>query len=188
MTFCMPFIAVLSFAFVGFLAYVATRPSQFSIERKRSMKLDPEAVFALVNDFRRWERWSPWENLDPSQQRNYSGADAGVGAKYHWLGNKKVGEGRMEITESSPERIVIDLHFIKPFEAHNTTVVSIAREAEGVTVTWRMEGSNGFMSKAFGVFVDMDKMVGADFEKGLASIESVAKASAAKSAAAAMSN
>lgn len=169
----MPILAVVSLVFVGLLAFVATRPSQFRILRKRTMKVDASAVFALINDLHQWERWSPWDKLDPNLARTYSGSASGVGAKYHWAGAKNVGEGTMEILESTPDqRVLIDLHFIRPFEARNKTTFTIEREGEAVSVSWIMEGTNNFMAKAFGLFMNMDKMVGADFEKGLAAIES----------------
>lgn len=178
----MPILAALSFVLVGFLAYVASRPAQFKIHRKRSMKADASAVFALINDFRHWERWSPWDKIDPDMTREYTGAQSGVGAKYHWVGNKNVGEGQMEILDvTDGQRVVIDLNFIKPFAAHNKTTFTVERDGDGaVSVTWLMEGNNNFMAKAFNVFMNMDKMVGADFEKGLAAIESSLANAAAK--------
>jgi hypothetical protein len=168
----MPILAAVSFVFVGFFSFVATRPAQFRILRKRAMKVDPSAVFAMINDFHQWERWSPWDKIDPNLARNYSGNASGVGAKYHWAGAKNVGEGTMEILESTPdERVLIDLHFIRPFEARNKTTFTIERGADAVTLSWIMDGENGFMSKLFGLFMNMDKMVGADFEKGLAAME-----------------
>lgn len=182
----MPILAGASFVFVLLLAYVASRPAYFRIARKRAMKASPDAVFALIQDLRAWGQWSPWDKLDPNMTRTFEGAESGVGAKYHWVGNKQVGEGRMAVLEvAKDEKVVVDLQFIKPFPAHNKTTFTIAREGDGVVVTWLMEGNNNFMAKAFNVFVNMDKLVGADFERGLESLEGAARARSADQRAAA---
>ena len=153
-------------------AFVAGRPSQFRIVRSRTMAAPPEVVHALVNDFHKWIEWSPWEKLDPELKREYSGSPAGVGASYHWVGNNKVGEGRMTITDSqAPHRVTLRLEFLKPWKATNTTQFEFVPGGSGTTVTWTMTGTNNFMFKAMGLFMNMDKMVGPDFEKGLANLE-----------------
>jgi len=162
------------------VAVVATRPAHFSITRSATIAAPDSILFAQVNDFHRWEAWSPWEKLDPAMQKTYGGAGAGTGATYAWVGNKDVGEGRMSITESSPSsRILIKLEFLKPFAATNDTEFRFEPAAGGTTVTWTMSGENNFMAKAAGLFMDMDAMIGADFEKGLAQLKAVAEAAAA---------
>lgn len=162
---------------VVILAIAATRPNTFRVERRTHIDAEPARVFALVDDFRRWPAWSPWEKLDPALTRTYSGASSGAGAKYAWAGNKKVGEGRMEILETTPpSRIVIRLEFLKPWQATNTTEFTFARSASGTDVNWAMVGTSPFMFKVMGIFMPMDKLVGKDFERGLASMKAAAEA------------
>jgi len=171
---------------VIFLLVVATRPSTFKIERSLVVAAPPAIVFAQVNDFNLWAAWSPWEAMDPTMKRTHSGAPSGVGAVYDWSGNDKVGEGRMTITESRPgEAVGIKLEFIKPMQATNDTVFTFKAEGEGTQVNWAMSGNNNFMAKAFSLFMNMDDMIGKDFEKGLASMKTVAEAEAKKAAEAA---
>lgn len=156
---------------------IALQPSRFRVERSISMAAPPEAAFAQVNDFHNWSKWSPWEKLDPSLKRSFEGPSAGAGAKYAWVGNDEVGEGRMTIEQSQePSRIQIELEFLKPFAATNQTIFTFAKTPEGNTTTWAMEGENGFMSKAFSLVMDMDQLVGKDFEKGLAALKANAEA------------
>ncbi|HSY30137.1 MAG TPA: SRPBCC family protein [Burkholderiaceae bacterium] len=158
------------------LIFAATKPDTFRVERSIVIKAPPEKVFALVNNFHQWAEWSPWEHLDPAMVRTYGGAAEGKGAVYGWTGDSKVGEGRMEITESSPStRIGIKLDFLKPFEAHNTTEYTLVAQGDSTTVTWVMAGPNVFMGKLMQVFVNMDNMVGKDFETGLANLKAVAE-------------
>ncbi|MGE0456122.1 MAG: SRPBCC family protein [Vicinamibacteria bacterium] len=158
----------------AFLAFVATRPSEFRITRSRTLAAPPEIVHAHVDDLQRWTAWSPWEKLDPGMKREFSGPAAGTGASYHWVGNKKVGEGRMTITASQPGRgVTLRLEFIKPWTATNTTQFDLTPSGKGTDVVWTMTGTNNFMAKAFCVFMNMDKMVGGDFEKGLAGLDAV---------------
>jgi hypothetical protein len=125
-------------------------------------------VVTAINDFNRWPAWSPWEELDTEMERTLSGETSGKGAIYEWKGNKKVGRGRMEITESvPPEKISIQLDFFEPWKAHNTTDFTFASSGDGTDVVWSMNGTNPFMMKVICLFMDMDKMVGKDFEKGL---------------------
>lgn len=161
---------------VGLLAYAATRPDDFRIERSARIKAPPEKVFDLINDFKRWNAWSPYEKLDPALKRTLSGEDSGRGAIYAWEGNRKAGQGRMEITESTPSsRIAIDLDFIKPFAASNVAEFTFVPDGEFTTVTWAMSGPSPFISKLIGVFVNIDKMVGKDFEVGLAQLKAIAE-------------
>ena len=132
------------------------------------------AVFEQVNDFRKWDAWSPWAKRDPNMRQTYEGAPAGVGPSYSWSGNNEVGEGRMTLTESRPnEMIRVNLEFLKPFAATNTTEFNFQPSGNQTAVTWSMFGTNNFMAKAFGLFMNMDKLVGADFEKGLQQLKSV---------------
>ena len=168
----------LAVVLVALLGLIATRPSTFHIERSTKISAQPEVVFGLINDFHKWEGWSPWAKIDPNMKTIYEGAPAGTGAVYSWAGNTDVGEGRMTLTESRPSELVrIKLEFKKPFEATNTTEFSFKPEADKTLVTWSMAGENNFMAKAFGLVMNMDKMVGGDFEKGLAQLKSVAETS-----------
>ena len=157
--------------------YVATRPADFRIVRSRTVAAAPDVVHAYVNDFHKWPEWSPWEKLDPAMKREYSGAPSGTGAAYHWSGNDEVGEGHMTITDSRPpQSVTIRLEFLKPFAATSTTQFDFAPSGSGTNVTWAMAGHNNFMAKAFSAVMDMDKIVGADFEKGLAALDTATAA------------
>jgi hypothetical protein len=155
---------------------IATRPAEFRIERSATIAASPEVVFAQVNDFHAWPAWSPWEKLDPGMKRTHSGAPAGVGAAYAWQGNDDVGEGMMTIEKSeAPSTVGIKLEFIKPFAATNNTTFTFANAGSDTKVTWAMEGKNNFGAKAASLFMDMDKLVGADFERGLAAMKAVSE-------------
>jgi Polyketide cyclase / dehydrase and lipid transport len=158
------------------LVVIALQPATFHVERSVAIAAPPEAAFAQVNDFHAWKAWSPWEKLDPSMKRSYDGAPAGVGAQYAWVGNNEVGEGRMTIEQSEPGKIAIKLEFLKPFAATNTATFTFTKTPEGNKTTWAMDGNNNFVSKAFHLVMDMDKMIGADFERGLAGIKAAAEA------------
>jgi uncharacterized protein YndB with AHSA1/START domain len=159
-------------AILGFLGFVSTRPSSFRVERRGRFNAPPERVFAKLNDFREWASWSPWEGLDPNMQRTMSGAQSGPGSIYEWEGNRNVGKGRMEIVSADPPRkLNIKLDFLKPFEAHNMTEFTIEPRDGGSELTWAMTGDSPFMSKLMGVFMNFDKLIGKDFEKGLASLK-----------------
>ncbi|MBP6814686.1 MAG: SRPBCC family protein [Burkholderiaceae bacterium] len=158
------------------LAYAATRPDSFRVERAAVIKAPPAKVFALIDDFHQWAGWSPWEKLDPSMKRSHSGAASGKGAVYAWEGNGDVGAGRMEILETTaPSRVLIRLDFIKPFEARNTAEYTLRPEGEATRVTWAMYGPAPFVSKLMQVFVSMDAMIGKDFEQGLANLKALAE-------------
>jgi uncharacterized protein YndB with AHSA1/START domain len=167
---------VLAVALVVLLIYAATRPDAFRVERSAVIQAPPERVFALINDFRHWTAWSPWEKIDPQLKRSYSGAASGMGAAYAWEGDRNVGSGRMEISESSaPARILIKLDFIKPLEGHNIAEFTLTPGPQGTTVTWAMFGPSPYISKLMGVFISMDRMIGGQFEKGLATMKTVAE-------------
>ena len=158
------------------LIYAATRPDTFRIERSTSIKAPPEKIFPLINDFRQWEAWSPWEKIDPAVKRSYSGADSGKGAVYAWQGNKDIGQGRMEIIESTPpSNIVMKIRFIKPFEATNTIEFILERQGDAAKVTQAMYGPSPYISKLMGLFCSMDKMVGRKYEEGLANLKATAE-------------
>jgi uncharacterized protein YndB with AHSA1/START domain len=162
-------------------AMVAAQPSEFEVRRSLVMPAPPAAVFQQVEDFRLWSRWSPWEKLDPAMKKHYSGPPAGVGTSYHWVGNDQVGEGRMTIVgAAAPSRIEIKLEFMEPWAATNPTVFSFEPEGSGTRTTWSMTGKNDFIGKAFSLAMDMDALVGADFDKGLAALAQAAAASSAK--------
>jgi len=148
---------------------MTTAKDTFEVVRSGSVPASPPVVTDLIADFHRWTEWSPWEGLDPDMQRTYSGATSGVGAVYEWAGKGKAGAGRMEITAIDPDATIhVDLQFIKPFKSTSETTFELKRSGEGTDVTWRMVGPKTFMSKVMGLVFNMDKTVGADFEKGLA--------------------
>jgi len=154
------------------LGLAAMKPPTFRVVRTTTIAAPPERIFGLLDDFHNWPAWSPWEKLDPGMQRTHSGAASGVGAHYAWAGNKKVGEGKMEILESTPPlRLKIKLDFIKPFEGHNITEFSLAPTGSATTVTWAMTGPSALMMRVLGLFMNMDQMIGKDFETGLANLK-----------------
>ncbi len=158
------------------LVFAATRPDSFRIERTIGIKAPPEKVFGFIDDFRQWPAWSPWENKDPAMKRTLGQVARGKGAVYEWDGDKNVGQGRMEITESSPpSRVAIKLDFIKPFEAHNAVEFTLRSEGDTTRVTWAMQGPSPYLSKLMGLFFSMDRMVGGDFETGLANLRTAAE-------------
>jgi uncharacterized protein YndB with AHSA1/START domain len=165
---------ILAIAIAIVLILAATKPNTFSVQRAITVKAPPEKIFAVISDFHRWGSWSPWENKDPAMQRTYSGAASGRGAVYAWDGNKNVGSGRMEILDAStPSKIVIKLDFFKPFEAHNTAEFTMLPQGDVTNLTWVMHGPAVFMSKVMQVFMNLDKMIGKDFETGLANLKSL---------------
>jgi uncharacterized protein YndB with AHSA1/START domain len=169
-------VIVVAVLVAALLVFAATKPDIFRVERTASIKAPPEKVFALLNDFQRWEAWSPWEKKDPAMKRTFSVVTSGKGAQYAWEGNKDVGQGRMEIAESAPpSRVAIKLDFVKPFEAHNTVEFTLDPKGEATNVTWAMQGDTPYLAKIIHVFIDMDKMVGKDFEAGLANLKAVAE-------------
>ena len=167
---------VLAVAIAIVLVLAATKPDTFSVQRAAMVKAPPESIFPLINDFHRWGTWSPYENKDPAMKRSYSGAESGKGAVYAWDGNKHVGSGRMEILDASaPSKIVIKLDFFTPFEGHNTAEFTMLPQGDATSVTtnvtWLMHGPARFMSKVMQVFMNLDNMVGKDFEIGLANLK-----------------
>jgi hypothetical protein len=164
---------------------VSMQPSEFRVERSGRMNVPPSKVFPHVNDFHLWQEWSPWAKRDPNCEIGYDGPDTGEGAKFWWKGNKEVGEGRMTIIESTPDKIIaIRLEFIKPFKAINTAEFTFKPVGDGTEVNWAMTGKNNFMGKAFHMLINCDKMVGKDFEQGLANLRAIAEGSSEPSLAA----
>lgn len=172
-------LAIVALLFAVLLIAIATRPGQFRVTRSAQIAAPPEVVFQLIDDFHSWSTWSPWEKLDPGMNREFSGATRGKGAVYSWSGNAQVGSGGMTITESQPpERVEIRLEFKQPFEATNMTTFALKPAAGGTQVEWAMSGNNDFMGKAMSLFMNMDQMVGKDFEQGLANLSAAAEARA----------
>jgi uncharacterized protein YndB with AHSA1/START domain len=158
------------------LIYAATLPDSFRVQRSAAIKAPPEKVFALIEDFNSWPSWSPWEKLDPAMRRTISGAPKGKGAIYEWDGDKNVGAGRMEILEASPpSKVAIQLDFLRPFASQNSTVFTLEGKGDLTNVTWTMQGPSSYVTKLMSVFASMDSMIGKDFEKGLATMKSVAE-------------
>jgi uncharacterized protein YndB with AHSA1/START domain len=161
----------------GVLVYAATRPDTFRIERRAEINAPADVIYPLISDFHEWPKWSPWEELDPAMTRTHSGAPNGRGAVYEWAGNSEVGRGRMEITDAVPSSsVTIALDFMEPWEAHNLTEFRLtpAGSGPGTLVTWTMEGPSPYLTKLMGVFVNMDRMIGSDFERGLDKLARVA--------------
>jgi hypothetical protein len=162
---------------VAFLVVVALQPSEFRIARSTVIAAPAPRIFGQVNDFHNWEKWSPWEKRDPAMKRLYEGAPAGTGAVYRWDGNKEVGTGTMTIVESRPSELIrIKLEFLKPFRATNAAEFTFKPESDRTAVTWSMTGNNNFIAKAVHLFINIDKMVGDDFDRGLAQMKQVAEA------------
>jgi len=158
------------------LVYASTKPDTFRVERSASIKAPPEKVFALLNDFQRWDAWSPWEKKDPAMKRTFSVVTSGKGAQYAWEGNWEVGQGRMEIAESvPPSKVAIKLDFAKPFEAHNLVEFTLEPKGDVTNITWVMQGNTPYFVKIIHVFLNMDSIVGKDFETGLANLKTVAE-------------
>lgn len=160
----------------GFLAYVASRPDTFRVQRTATIKAPPEKIFPHLDDFQRWPAWSPYERKDPAMKRTLSGAPSGRGAVYEWEGNKDIGQGRMEILETAPpSQLTLKLDFVKPFEAHNIVDFTLEPWGDSTQVTWAIHGPSPFISKVMGIVLNMDKMIGKDFEAGLAALKTVSE-------------
>jgi uncharacterized protein YndB with AHSA1/START domain len=170
----LPILLALAFIAIIFIIVITGRPDEFFVTRAAIIAAPPEKIFPHVNDLHKWEAWSPWAKLDPNTRNTFSGADAGAGAAMAWDGSKKVGAGKMTITESQPSGLIrFRLDFQKPMQATNTAEFTFRPEGGQTVVTWSMAGKNCFMGKVFGLFMAFDKMCGCQFEKGLASLKSV---------------
>jgi len=169
-------VVILIVAAIAILAFAAMRPDTFRVQRSTSIKAPPDRIFPLINDYKSWALWSPYEHRDPALKRTFSGAPAGKGAVYAWEGNKNVGTGRMEIVDTSPpSKVTIKLDFMKPFEAHNVAEFTLVPQGDATNVTWAMHGPTPLIGKVMHLFFNMDRMVGKDFESGLASMKAVAE-------------
>lgn len=158
---------------------VAVQPAEFRIARTATIAAPAPVVFAQVNDFRKWDAWNPWAKIDPAMKQGYEGAPAGKGAVYTWAGNNEVGEGRMTITESRPNELIrIQMEFLKPFQGRSTAEFTFKPEGDRTAVTWSMVGEHDFIAKAMHLVMNLDRMVGTNFEKGLTQMKSMAEAAA----------
>jgi hypothetical protein len=167
--------AAISVAVIIVLGLALAQPDKFTLQREIAIAAQPPVIFANLEDFKRWEAWSPWEKLEPTMSKVYSGPASGVGSSYAWEG-KEVGSGKMTITESRPsQHLAIRLEFIKPFEATNTTLFELSPRGADTQVKWIMTGDNSLFGKVMGVFADMDAMVGKDFETGLSALKRVSE-------------
>ncbi|MFG3597574.1 SRPBCC family protein [Bradyrhizobium sp. RDI18] len=165
---------ILAIAVAIVLILAATKPNTLRVQRAISIKAPAERIFPLISDFQQWRSWSPYEEKDPAMKRTYGGAERGKGATYAWDGDKNVGSGRMEILEAlAPSKIVIKLDFFKPFEGHNTAEFTMLPQGDGTHVTWLMHGPANFMSRLMQVFMNLDRMIGRDFEAGLANLKTL---------------
>lgn len=170
------FILLGSFVLIvsSILVFAATKPDTFRVERSMVIPAPPEALHTIISDFRTWEQWSPWEKLDPNMKKTFAGPVSGPGSSYAWEGNDDVGKGKMEILDSRQyESITIKLEFIEPFPVSNTTQFSFAPVEGGTKVTWAMYGNSPYISKLFSVFMDMDAMIGKDFDNGLQNLKNL---------------
>lgn len=161
------------------LILAARKPDTFQVTRSIAINAAPDRIYPLIADFRAWGAWSPWEKKDPAMKRSFGGPETGVGATYAWAGDKNVGEGSMRITEAqAPGKLGLKLDFLKPFEAHNDVVFALTPQSQGTNVTWIMTGPTPFIGKIMHVFMDMDRMVGGDFEAGLKAMKAAAERAA----------
>ncbi|MFB6458237.1 SRPBCC family protein [Bradyrhizobium tunisiense] len=163
---------VLTAGIAGILVFALTKPDTIRVERSLAVKAPADAIYPVVADFRRWTGWSPYENRDPAMKRSFGGPGEGKGATYAWDGNNNVGAGHMEILEASgPSKLRIKLDFERPFEGHNTAEFTFVPQGDATLVTWSMYGPAPFVSKVMQVFINMDSMIGKDFEAGLANLK-----------------
>jgi hypothetical protein len=168
--------AVLGVGIAGVLAFAATKPDVFVVQRSASIKAPPERIFPFINDFHQWTAWSPFEKMDPDMKRTFGAITAGKGATYAWDGNKNIGSGSMEIIDApAPHGVTIKLDFTRPFEAHNIAEFTLQPAGEATNVTWSMRGPVPFFAKVIHVFMDMDKMVGSQFADGLGKLRTAAE-------------
>lgn len=172
----MLFVILIAVVIAAILVLAHFRPDSFSVERSAIIQAPPEKVFPYINDLRNWAAWSTWEKMDPNMKKTFSENSVGQGASYEWEGNKKVGHGRMTIVKSvTASKVVLQLDFFEPIEAHNKAELALQARENGTRVTWAMYGPSTFISKLINVFISMDKMVGKDFEDSLANLKAVAE-------------
>jgi hypothetical protein len=177
MSFLIGIVIVMLVLIVAALVYIATRPDDYRVERSARISAPPDVVFSIINDLGKWSRWSPYDKRDPNMKKTFEGTSSGPGATYTWNGNSDVGEGRLTIMESKPGQLVsMKLEFFRPFKATNQVNFTLAPADGGTRVSWIMDGQNNFVTKAMSIVMNMDKMVGNDFEQGLANLDTVAQA------------
>ena len=167
--------AILAVAIAVILILAAMKPDTFVVQRSALINAPADKIYPLINDYKNWASWSPYEKIDPAMKRTYSGAPSGKGSIYEWTGNKNIGSGRMEILDTSPSRIDIKLDFLAPFEAHNVAEFTMKPEGSATNVTWAMRGPIPYKFKIMHVIMNMDKMVGSQFVEGLANMKEVAE-------------
>jgi uncharacterized protein YndB with AHSA1/START domain len=171
------FLGGLAAAIAALLGFASRKPDSYRVTRTVVTSASADKLFALINDFHNWEQWSPYEKLDANMQKTFSGPEQGQGATYEWLGNKKAGAGTMKITSATPNsKVSIAMEFLKPFKSQSTIDFILESNGAGTNVTWAMLGKNMFVSKLMTVFVNMDKLIGKDFEEGLANLKRVGEA------------
>lgn len=171
-------LSILVVAVAILVVVVATRPSTYHVERSVQIDAPVATVFGMVHDLKTWGAWSPWGKRDPAMHKTFTPTTSGVGASYAWEGNKKVGKGKMTITdEQPPERVVERLEFIEPFQSVAETSFTFKPDgADATRATWALDGNNNFVGKAFGLVMNMDRLIGGDFEDGLANLKRVSEA------------
>lgn len=169
-------LAVIVVLLLAVVVFASTKPDTFHVERSVTINAPPEKIFPLINDFKEWQAWSPYEMKDPAMKRTFNGATSGQGATYSWDGDKNVGAGSMEITEAAPSsKVQIKLDFSRPFEAHNIATFTLAPATQGTAVTWAMDGPSPLIAKVMGLFFNMDTMIGGDFAQGLQNLKAIAE-------------
>ncbi len=168
-------VLVLVVLIAAVMLFALTKPDTLHVERTATINAPPAKIFPYINDFHQWGAWSPWEKLDPAMKRTHSGAPSGKGAVYEWAGNSNVGSGRMEILDSTPSKVSIKLDFITPFEGHNLAEFTAKPSGDATSLTWTMDGPQPYLGKVIGVFMNMDRMIGTDFERGLASLKAISE-------------
>ncbi len=167
--------AVLAVGIVSILAYATTRPDDFRVQRTAAIKAPPEKIFPFINDFRQWTIWSPFEKVDPGMKRTYGEKSAGPGATYAWDGNSNIGAGSMTMVDSSTQKFIIKLDFVRPFQANNIAEFTLVPAGDTTNVTWSMHGPVPYFAKIIHMFMNMDKMVGGQFDTGLADLKAAAE-------------
>jgi uncharacterized protein YndB with AHSA1/START domain len=177
----LPILLAIVFIALIFFLIIAGQPDQFTISRATTISAPPEKIFPRVNDLHQWDQWSPWAKLDPNAKNSFAGPVTGIGATMTWAGNKKVGEGRMTITESQPSDLIrLRLEFLKPFTATNAAEFNFAARRQQTMVTWSMTGKNNFKGKVLGLLMNCDQMIGGDFERGLANLKVITETGGGK--------
>jgi hypothetical protein len=174
-------VAIFAVIIVALAAYISTRPDDYRVERSAHINAPRDVVFSIINDLRQWGSWSPFEKRDPNMKKTFEGPSSGPGAIYEWNGNSDVGEGRLTIVDTKPgELVTMKLEFSRPFKCTNQVNFKLDATERGTRVSWIMDAKNNFMMKAMSLFMNMDKMVGKDFEQGLANLDTVAQAQVAR--------